>query len=177
MDRGDSSMKPIQLHSRCRLFGWPPCSGSFNDLLWLHTTRSFGDIRLKAPFNIVAWLIYGRGLCLSWPLCFSQVPCEAEVLVRTLTQEETLVGYGTSLLPIYERCFLLVDGFHNRTGPSFWFAARPGSHTGSPFKQGSVRCRAFIDSTTNVSLGSHSEHSQPQAVGSRSVGRPSGACR
>jgi len=43
-------------------------TGSFNDLLWLHTTRSFGDIRLKAPFNIV--------------------PCEAEVAVRTLTPED-----------------------------------------------------------------------------------------
>merc|ERR1740138_996475 len=28
-------------------------SGAFQELLWLRTSRSFGDIRLKAPFEIV----------------------------------------------------------------------------------------------------------------------------
>lgn len=27
-------------------------SGAYKDLVWLETTRSFGDIRLKAPHNI-----------------------------------------------------------------------------------------------------------------------------
>ncbi|CAJ1442681.1 unnamed protein product [Effrenium voratum] len=43
-------------------------SGAFKDLQWLGTTRSFGDIRLKAPHNIVT--------------------CEPDVLVRTLGPED-----------------------------------------------------------------------------------------
>merc|ERR550525_1381886 len=46
-------------------------SGSFRSLLWLSTTRSFGDIRLKAPYNIVT--------------------CEADVKVRTLTPDDWAV--------------------------------------------------------------------------------------
>jgi len=30
-------------------------AGAYKDLVWLDTTRSFGDIRLKAPHNIVTW--------------------------------------------------------------------------------------------------------------------------
>lgn len=43
-------------------------SGAWKDLVWLDTTRSFGDIRLKAPHNIVI--------------------CEPDVLVRTLAPED-----------------------------------------------------------------------------------------
>eukprot|EP00439_Symbiodinium_sp_Y106_P050606 s2916_g6.t1 len=60
-------------------------TGSFNDLLWLHTTRSFGDIRLKAPFNIV--------------------PCEAEVAVRTLTPEDCRSARDRAILP--ESCLIV----------------------------------------------------------------------
>ncbi|CAK9003421.1 Protein phosphatase 2C 53 (OsPP2C53) (ABI1-like protein 2) (OsABI-LIKE2) (OsABIL2) [Durusdinium trenchii] len=43
-------------------------SGAYKDLVWLETTRSFGDIRLKAPHNIVI--------------------CEPDVLVRNLAPED-----------------------------------------------------------------------------------------
>jgi len=43
-------------------------SGAYKDLVWLDTTRSFGDIRLKAPHNIVI--------------------CEPDVVVRTLAPED-----------------------------------------------------------------------------------------
>merc|ERR1712232_1268156 len=46
-------------------------SGAFRDMLWLETSRSFGDIRLKAPFPVVT--------------------CEPEIIIHTLAPEDWAV--------------------------------------------------------------------------------------